>query len=79
MTVQLWLEFGFDVWETEGVEHIAVCLEISSVSYLTANLSGWSLGEPSSSGQQNQQSHDDRKVEHGWSSSASSSVGAGPS
>ncbi|KAJ6337815.1 hypothetical protein OIU76_007487 [Salix suchowensis] len=51
---------------------------VNSIDQERQNLSGWSLGEPSSSGQQNQQSHDDRKVEHGWSSSASSSVGAGP-
>ncbi|KAJ6685878.1 E3 UBIQUITIN-PROTEIN LIGASE MBR2-LIKE ISOFORM X1 [Salix purpurea] len=51
---------------------------VNSIDQERQNMSGWSLGEPSSSGQQNQQSHDDRKVEHGWSSSASSSVGAGP-
>ena len=50
----------------------------NSIDQERQNLSGWSLVEPSSSGQQNQASHDDRKVEHGWSSSASSSVGAGP-
>ncbi|KAI5598169.1 hypothetical protein BDE02_02G114800 [Populus trichocarpa] len=50
----------------------------NSIDQERQNLSGWSLGEPSSSGQQNQASHDDRKLEHGWSSSASSSAGAGP-
>lgn len=50
----------------------------NSIDQERQNLSGWSLGEPSSSGQQNQAGHDDRKLEHGWSSSASSSAGAGP-
>ncbi|CAK7347521.1 unnamed protein product [Dovyalis caffra] len=50
----------------------------NSIDQERQSLSGWSLGEPSSSGQQNQAIHDDRKVEHGWSSSASSSAGAGP-
>lgn len=41
------------------------------------NLSGWNVGEPSSSGIQNHVSHDDRKTECGWSSSSMVPCGGG--
>ncbi|XAR64049.1 hypothetical protein NMG60_11024250 [Bertholletia excelsa] len=43
---------------------------ISPIVQQGQNLSGWSVGEPSSSGTQNQStSHSELKAEHGWSSS----------
>ncbi|KAA8537773.1 hypothetical protein F0562_027647 [Nyssa sinensis] len=51
---------------------------INSTSQEGQNLSGWTLGEPSSSGTQNQVSHIERKAEHGWSSSISACAGPGP-
>ncbi|KAF5955578.1 hypothetical protein HYC85_008434 [Camellia sinensis] len=41
------------------------------------NLSGWNVGEPSSSGIQNHVSHDERKTEYGWSSSSMVPCGGG--
>lgn len=55
-----------------------------SITYLNSavqegqNLSGWDLGEPSSSNSQNEASLDERKTEHGWLSSAGACVGVGP-
>lgn len=42
------------------------------------NLSGWNIGEPSSSASPIQPSHGERTTEHGWSSSMKAFVGAGP-
>ncbi|XP_050204065.1 probable E3 ubiquitin-protein ligase RHG1A isoform X2 [Mercurialis annua] len=50
---------------------------ISPVDQERHNLSGWSLGEPSSSGAQNDASREVQKCEHGRSSSASTSAIAG--
>ncbi|XWS14727.1 hypothetical protein CRYUN_Cryun35bG0033500 [Craigia yunnanensis] len=41
-------------------------------------LGSWSLGEPSSSGTQNEVSHNERKTDHGWPSSMTASANAGP-
>ncbi|XP_042497444.1 probable E3 ubiquitin-protein ligase HIP1 [Macadamia integrifolia] len=41
------------------------------------SLSGWSLGEPSSSGNARSQMRDETKTEHGWSSSMSAPAGVG--
>ncbi|KAK9271293.1 hypothetical protein L1049_026883 [Liquidambar formosana] len=51
---------------------------LNSVGHEGQNLSGWNLGEPSSSNTQNEISHDERKTEHGWSSSVSACAGVGP-
>ncbi|XP_059638238.1 probable E3 ubiquitin-protein ligase RHG1A [Cornus florida] len=56
----------------------------TSITYLNAtnregqNLSGWNLGEPSSRVTQNQAIFNERKIEHGLSSSMSSFAGPGP-
>ncbi|GMI78497.1 hypothetical protein like AT1G45180 [Hibiscus trionum] len=41
-------------------------------------LGRWSLGEPSSSGTQNEVSYNERKTDHGWPLSMSASANAGP-
>uniref|UniRef100_A0A5B6ZBJ3 RING-type E3 ubiquitin transferase n=1 Tax=Davidia involucrata TaxID=16924 RepID=A0A5B6ZBJ3_DAVIN len=51
---------------------------LNSTSLEGQSLSGWNLGEPSSSGTQNQVSHNERKTEHGWSSSMSACTGPSP-
>ncbi|KDP41705.1 hypothetical protein JCGZ_16112 [Jatropha curcas] len=50
---------------------------VNSVEHERQNLGGWSLGEPSSSGTQNEANHEEQKSEHAWSSSASTCAGAG--
>ncbi|KAF2324354.1 hypothetical protein GH714_012763 [Hevea brasiliensis] len=50
---------------------------VNSVDQERQNSGGWSLGEPSSSGAQNDASCEDQKSEHGWSSSGSTRAGAG--
>lgn len=51
---------------------------VSSVDHERQDLGGWSLGEPSSSGAQNEANREEQESEHGWSSSASTCAGAGP-
>ena len=51
---------------------------LNSISHGGQNLSGWSLGEPSSINTHNIASRDERKAEHGWATSVSACVGAGP-
>uniref|UniRef100_A0A5B6ZBV8 RING-type E3 ubiquitin transferase n=1 Tax=Davidia involucrata TaxID=16924 RepID=A0A5B6ZBV8_DAVIN len=51
---------------------------LNSTSLEGQSLSGWNLGEPSSSGTENQVSHNERKTEHGWSSSMSACTGPSP-
>ncbi|XP_059636865.1 probable E3 ubiquitin-protein ligase RHG1A isoform X2 [Cornus florida] len=51
---------------------------LNSMSQEGQNTSGWNLGEPSSSGAQNQVSLSEGKTEHGWSSSMSAFTGPGP-
>eukprot|EP00257_Ricinus_communis_P017175 XP_015575555.1 probable E3 ubiquitin-protein ligase RHG1A isoform X1 [Ricinus communis] len=51
---------------------------VGSVDQERQSLSGWSLGEPSSSSAQNEASREEQKSEHGWSSSGSTCAGAGP-
>ncbi|KAL5844826.1 hypothetical protein ACOSQ4_010784 [Xanthoceras sorbifolium] len=41
---------------------------VNSLSHERPTMSGWTLGEPSSSGPQNEVGHDERKAELGWSS-----------
>ncbi|XP_052201868.1 E3 ubiquitin-protein ligase MBR2-like [Diospyros lotus] len=50
----------------------------TSISQEGRNLSGWYVGEPSSSGTQSHVSLDERRVEHGWSSSRVTCGAAGP-
>lgn len=51
---------------------------LNSISHGGQNLSGWSLGEPSSINTQNIVSCDECKTEHGWATSVSGCAGAGP-
>lgn len=51
---------------------------MNSISHGGQNMSGWSLGEPSSINTQNIMSHDELKTEHAWASSVGSCAGAGP-
>ncbi|KAA8528514.1 hypothetical protein F0562_035869 [Nyssa sinensis] len=52
---------------------------LNSTSQAGQSLSGWNLGEPSSIGSANQVSNNnERKIEHGWSSSTSAYAGPGP-
>uniref|UniRef100_A0A2P2LIC7 RING-type E3 ubiquitin transferase n=1 Tax=Rhizophora mucronata TaxID=61149 RepID=A0A2P2LIC7_RHIMU len=50
---------------------------VGSIDQERQNFSGWSIGEPSSSGVQHEAIGDEYGKEHGWSSSAAC-VGAGP-
>ncbi|KAJ4967210.1 hypothetical protein NE237_019059 [Protea cynaroides] len=49
----------------------------NAVNHEGRNLSSWSLGEPSSSGNARSQVHDETKTEHGWTSSLSAPAGVG--
>lgn len=51
---------------------------VNSIDHDQQHLSGWSLGEPSSSGTQNEVSRDEQKMDHGWSSSVNTRAGVGP-
>ncbi|XVE94933.1 hypothetical protein REPUB_Repub02eG0052600 [Reevesia pubescens] len=51
---------------------------LNSIDREEQELGRWSLGEPSSSGTQNEVSHNERKTDHGWSASMSASANAGP-
>ncbi|XP_007017183.2 PREDICTED: probable E3 ubiquitin-protein ligase RHG1A [Theobroma cacao] len=51
---------------------------VNSIGREEQELGRWSLGEPSSSGTQNEVIRNERKIEHGWSSSMSASGNAGP-
>lgn len=48
------------------------------VNHSGRGLSGWNLGEPSSSENARSQAHDETKMEHEWSSSSSARAGVGP-
>ncbi|XP_042498217.1 probable E3 ubiquitin-protein ligase RHG1A [Macadamia integrifolia] len=50
----------------------------NAVNHESRSLSGWSLGDPSSSGDARNQMRDETKTEHGWSSSLSAPAGVGP-
>ncbi|XWS24213.1 hypothetical protein CRYUN_Cryun28dG0081500 [Craigia yunnanensis] len=50
---------------------------VNSIGRDELELGRWSLGEPSSSGTQNEVSHNELKTDHGWSSSMSASANAG--
>ncbi|XP_043708820.1 probable E3 ubiquitin-protein ligase RHG1A isoform X2 [Telopea speciosissima] len=50
----------------------------NAVNHDSRSLSGWSLGEPSSSGNARSQMCDETKTEHGWPSSLSAPAGVGP-
>ncbi|XVF39898.1 hypothetical protein PTKIN_Ptkin01aG0069900 [Pterospermum kingtungense] len=50
---------------------------INSIGREEQDLGGWSLGEPSSSGAQNDVSHNEQKTDQGWSSSSSASANVG--
>ncbi|KAG8632648.1 probable E3 ubiquitin-protein ligase RHG1A isoform X2 [Manihot esculenta] len=50
---------------------------VNSVDQERQHTGGWSLGEPSSSGAQSDASHEEQKLERGWSASSSSCAGAG--
>ncbi|GMI91140.1 hypothetical protein like AT1G45180 [Hibiscus trionum] len=50
----------------------------NSIAREDRELGRWSLGEPSSSGAQSEVSHNEWKMNHGWSSSMSASASAGP-
>lgn len=51
---------------------------VNSINHEWQNLSGWSLGEPSSSNTQNEIDDNEQKRELGWSSSISAGALAGP-
>ncbi|XP_022768736.1 probable E3 ubiquitin-protein ligase RHG1A isoform X2 [Durio zibethinus] len=51
---------------------------VNSIGREEQELGRWSLGEPSSSGTQNEGSHNEQKIDQGWSSSMSVSANAGP-
>ncbi|XP_065847808.1 probable E3 ubiquitin-protein ligase RHG1A isoform X2 [Euphorbia lathyris] len=51
---------------------------INSIDQERQNLTGWSLGEPSSSGAPNEASREEQKSEHAWSASTSACAVAGP-
>ncbi|GLT58908.1 hypothetical protein SLA2020_317670 [Shorea laevis] len=51
---------------------------VNSYSQEPQNLGRWSLGEPSSSGAQNEVNHNEHKTDNGWSSSMSSCANGGP-
>ncbi|XP_022772885.1 probable E3 ubiquitin-protein ligase RHG1A [Durio zibethinus] len=52
---------------------------LNSIGREEQELGRWSLGEPSSSGTQNEVSHNEWKTDHEWSSSMSASANASPS
>lgn len=51
---------------------------LNSVSEEEQNLSGWSIGEPSSTNIQNHVSHNERRTERGWSSSMNACAEVSP-
>ncbi|XP_021284343.1 probable E3 ubiquitin-protein ligase RHG1A [Herrania umbratica] len=51
---------------------------VNSIGREEQELGRWSLGEPSSSGTQNEVIRNEQKIDHGWSSSMSASANTGP-